>query len=92
MSSTCRLSTIGPEGMGFVAGGFTMQHAVGSPKPWRFSLIKSLVDAAPPSNAVKAYWKHVEAPIFLYGKFTLWKRRLGLTIAAFVGRFYSRNP
>ena len=32
------LTTMGPEAMGFVAGGFTMYHAVGQ-KPWRGSLL-----------------------------------------------------
>lgn len=91
MASRCPISAIGPEGMGFFPGGFTMQHAVGTPKPWRFSLVQSLLSANPPRSAIKEFSKHVDGPI---QSMTSWRRarlKTELRIASLVGRFYSRS-
>jgi hypothetical protein len=91
MSTEQCICVIGPEGMGFIPGGFTMQHAVGSPKPWQFSLWKSIARASPPSMAIKAFWMNVENPIKLFGSLEILRARIGLAAATFIGRFYCRN-
>ncbi len=91
MATQEEISAIGPEGMGFVPGGFTMQHAVGSPKPWRFSPLRSMISGTPPSSAIKAFWQYADGPIHLMPDRQLKLRRIGVQIAALSGRFHSRN-
>jgi hypothetical protein len=86
-----RLTTIGPEGMGFTHGGFTMYHSVGSPKPWRRKMIWSALRGAPPGGGDKAFLDHAQSPIQTYGRFTLLAKKLDYYVAALIGRFYSRR-
>lgn len=91
MATSEDISAIGPEGMGFVSGGFTMQHAVGSPKPWRFSFLQSMMSGKPPTSAIKAFWEHADGPIRLMSDQKLILHRVGVRLAALSGRFHSRN-
>lgn len=91
MATSQPISAIGPEGMGFTYGGFTMQHAVGSPKPWRFSLQKSILYARPPSMAAKAFLLYTEGPIISMSWLRRRWLRIAMRIASLVGRFYSRT-
>lgn len=84
------LSTMGPEGMGFVAGEVGVYHTVG-PKPWRGSILLRALAANPPSNAFKFFFTQVSAPIRAYSPWRLRVRRLECSIAAFLGRFYRRR-
>lgn len=84
------LSTMGPEGMGFVHSGFTMYHAVGH-KPWRGSLLLRAFAGLPPSRAAKFFFTQVSSPIRAYSKSNLWVKRLECSVAAFIGRFYARR-
>lgn len=85
------LSTVGPEGMDLVPGGFTMFHAIGSPKPWRKSMVLSALHGVPPSGSDKAFLANIDSPIHPYSRFGLAKRRLSCGIGAFIGRFYRRG-
>lgn len=91
MATTEDISAIGPEGMGFVPGGFTMQHALGSPKPWRFSPWRSVISGKPPTSAIKAFWEYANSPICLMPDSQLLLHRIGIRLAALSGRFHSRN-
>jgi hypothetical protein len=84
------ISEIGPEGMDFIPGGFTMSHAFGQPKPWRKRFVRSALKGQGPSLADKAYWVNVTGPIQLYGRGFLKVKALKLTVASFIGRFYRR--
>jgi hypothetical protein len=84
------LTTMGPEAMGFVPGGFTMFHAVGQ-KPWRGSFLLRALKAMPPSDADKFFLTQVSSPICAYSSCRLMAKRLACAIAAFVGRFYRRR-
>jgi len=90
MYTDCPLSTMGPEAMGFVNGGFTMYHAV-IRKPWRGSILKRALAGNPPSNAVKQFFNHVSSPIKAYTTAQLLSKRLACAAAGFIGRFYGRR-
>jgi hypothetical protein len=91
MYTTAPLSTIGPEGMGFVPGGFTMYHSVGSPKPWRKSFLRYALRAIPPTNNDKHFLAMMEGPIRPYSPMTLRWKKLTCSIASLIGRFYARR-
>jgi len=84
-------STIGPEGMGFISGGFTMYHSVGAPKAWRKKFIRACLDGFPPSNGEKHFLQCAEGPLHPYSASALRGLRRRAGIAAFLGRFYRRS-
>jgi hypothetical protein len=84
------LSTLGPDGMDFVHGGFTMSHAAASPKPWRKNMVLSALGGAPPFSSDKAFLEHLSDPIRAYSSLRLAARRLSCRIGALIGRFYRR--
>lgn len=90
MSTTAALSEIGPEGMDFVHGGFTMSHAIGSPKPWKKNFILGSLNGNPPSLADKAFWKNVGYPINTFSITTKKSKNVSIKMASFLGRFYRK--
>jgi hypothetical protein len=90
MYSEFPLSTLGPQGMGFVPGDVKMYHTVGQ-KPWRGSLLCRALAGVPPSNAMKFFFTQVSSPICPYSPMRLRAKRLACFIAAFIGRFYQRS-
>ena len=90
MAAEPHLSTIGPEGMDFIPGGFTMSHAVGSPKPWRKNYLLSALNGSGPSAADKAFWDNAAAPIEVFPPFVIRRRRATIRLASLIGRFYHR--
>lgn len=91
MYTRCPLTTLGPQGMGFVFGAsMAMYHAVG-PKPWRGSLLLRSLKGLPPSGAAKCFLAHAGQPIRAYGTVQLLAKRLECLLASFVGRFYRRS-
>lgn len=85
------LSTVGPEGMDFCPGGFTMSHAVGAPKPWRKRMILSAVNGKGPTLADRAYWRYADGPIAMFTRWQLWMHRLDNLLGAAVGRMIRRS-
>ena len=90
MYSGYPLTTIGPESMDFISGGYTMSHAIGSPKPWRKNMVLSALAGLPPSASDKASIAHSSYPIRAYSRFKLAARLLSCNLGAFIGRFYHR--
>lgn len=91
MYTKCPLTTLGPQGMGFVFGAsMAMYHAVG-PKPWRGSFLLRALRGLPPSGAAKCFLEHAGGPIRAYGTLHLLAKRLECLLAALVGRFYRRS-
>jgi len=90
MCTTAPLSEIGPEGMDFIHGGFTMSHAIGGPKPWRKRFISSALKGIPPSLADKAFWQNVGFPINTFNNETIKYKGLSIKVASFIGRFYRK--
>ena len=85
------LSTIGPEGMGFIPGGFTMYHTVGSPKPWRKSFLKSALAGVPPWNGDKHFLECADGPIHPFTRSELKTLRRSARLGAMIGRFNRRG-
>ena len=90
MYSHMPLSAIGPEGMGFIPGGFIMYHSVGPSKPWRKKFLRSAFRALPPTPADKHFLEYADGPILSYSSLSLKWRRMCAGIAVLVGRFYRR--
>jgi len=84
-------STIGPEGMGFVYGGFTMYHSVGKMKAWRKKFLRAALAGLPPTNGEKHFLTCIDGPLHPYPAFAVRSLRLRAGIAALVGRFYRRS-
>ena len=91
MCCGCPISEIGPEGMDFEPGGWTMSHATSSPKPWSKNFLSSALKGFPPTRAEHLYWHNVQFPIAPYNsrRKVLHKYRC-MRIASFIGRFYRR--
>lgn len=85
------VSFVGQEAMGFKPGEPLMPHALGTPKPWKKKFLLTSMNGVPPSGADKAFWSHVSGPIKLYKTFDLVMKSISISMAAFIGRFYSRN-
>jgi hypothetical protein len=84
------LTTLGPQGMGFILGGIMMYHAVGH-KPWNGSLLLRALKGLPPTGAAKFYFALAGSPIRVYSPLHLRAKRLACAVAALIGRFYSRR-
>lgn len=84
-------STIGPEGMDLVPGGFTMSHAIGSPKPWRKKMIREALRGKAVGPADKGYWANTQGPIQLYSARTFFWKHVALRASAAIGRFIQRS-
>jgi len=85
------LSTLGPQGMGFIFGAsMVMYHAVGL-KPWRGSFLLRALRGMPPSGAMKSFLAQAASPIRAYSPMHLRAKRLACAMASFIGRFYSRR-
>jgi hypothetical protein len=90
MCTTSPLSEMGPEGMDFIHGGFTMSHATGNPKPWKKNFIISGLKGNPPTLADKAFWNNVGLPIKSLGNNKNTIKNLSIKTASFLGRFYRK--
>jgi hypothetical protein len=84
-------TTIGPEGMGFVSGGFTMYHSVGPGKAWRKKFLRASLEGMPPSAGDKHFLATADGPLHPYSAWALKTMRLRAGLAAFLGRFYRRS-
>lgn len=84
------LSEIGSEGMDFIASGWTMSHATGSPKPWKKNFLLGALDGKPPTTPEKSYWQYADTPILTSSKAFIKFKRVCILITAFTGRFYRR--
>ncbi len=90
MCTKCPLTTVGPQGMGFIFGAsMAMYHAVG-PKPWRVSFLLRALEGLPPSGAMKCFLAHAGGPIRAYGTVRLRAKQLACSLASLIGRFYRR--
>jgi len=84
------LTTLGPEGMGFITGGFTMHHTVGLTKPWRKKFLLSALDGRPPSGGDKYFLQCASGPLHPFTPGQLKRKRLSAQWATLIGRFFRR--
>ena len=84
------LSIVGKDGMDFVHGGFLMSHALGAPKPWRKPFIREALRGYPPSLADHCFWQHTIHPIDIFTPGLRRWKKLDLSIACGIARFYAR--
>lgn len=91
MCSESPLSEIGPEGMDFIPGGWTMSHALGYLKPWKKNFLLSVLKGNPPTLADRSYWENVEGPLKIHNSFYIQIKIFSLKAAAFFSRFYRRS-
>ncbi|MDB5086226.1 MAG: hypothetical protein JWR09_220 [Mucilaginibacter sp.] len=85
------ISEMGPEGMDFIGGGFTMSHAIGTPKPWQKNYMTSAFRGNAPGIADREFWLNVKSPVNCYGDGYIKLKQLSIKTAALIGRFYKRN-
>ncbi|WP_207429620.1 hypothetical protein [Pedobacter sp. SYSU D00535] len=85
------ISYLGKEGMGFTVGPTVMAHALGGPKPWSKKFIKAAFMGVPPSTAEKEFWKNASGTISPFPPGKLRRKKIGISLAALIGRFYRRN-
>ncbi|MBC7807899.1 MAG: hypothetical protein H7145_17340 [Akkermansiaceae bacterium] len=90
MTTDVPLTTLGPDGMDFVPGGYVMSHAVNSPKPWGRSYLKVALQGRPPGIPDKSFWANSQHPIRLYPAAYVRQRTLAMMIAIALGRVYRR--
>lgn len=84
------ISAIGPEGMGFIPGGYTMFHSVGRAKAWRKKFLRSWLRGVPPTPGEKHFLLNADGPLHPYSAGALRSLRMRASIAAFLGRFYRK--
>jgi hypothetical protein len=85
------VSFVGKEGMAFKSGKPLMSHALGKTKPWLWRPLKQLIAGSPPRVVDRDYWRSANGPIVSQPLSAVKWRRITIQLAAFVGRFYSRN-
>ncbi|CAN8141314.1 hypothetical protein THIOSC13_540001 [uncultured Thiomicrorhabdus sp.] len=82
-----RYSIIGKEGMDILPGGFTMSHALGSPKPWMKKFIRSSLRGNGPTMPDKHYWNYTSSPIKLFSSRYVKNKKISIKIASLAGKF-----
>lgn len=85
------ISAIGPEGMGFIPGGYTMFHSVGRAKAWRKKFLRAWLRGIPPTPGEKHFLSCADGPLHPYAASQLRGMRMRASIAAFLGRFYRKT-
>lgn len=84
------VSRMGPDGMDFLPGGYTMSHATGGAKPWRKRFIRSALGGVPPNQADKGWVQNLETPIQVLPPRVVASKRRAINVAAAIGRFIRR--
>ncbi|WP_162343323.1 hypothetical protein [Cyclobacterium salsum] len=85
------ISIVGKEGMGFKSGSALMYHALDQPKPWKKNPLLRIIKGIVPSPAEKNYWENAKWPIHAHTSGLIHFRKVCLSIAVIIGRFYRRN-
>ena len=84
-----RISSLGPEGMGFAPGLTVMWHAVESAKPWVRNYIKDLIfSGMGVGNSHRRYWHYADGPVCSFSIDDLKWRGLNMKLAVMLSRLY----
>ena len=81
------LSMMGPEGMDFAEGGFTMAHAAGATKPWKKSFALEAVGGRRPTRADREYIKSAAGPVTTFSSLAFAIKKMSLALGIAIGRF-----
>jgi hypothetical protein len=90
MCSNVPISEFGPDGMDFVGGGWLMTHAVGSPKPWRYSFISQFIKGNTIPYSVKVFYQYANGIVKPYKEKEISITTLSIKFFSLLGRFYSK--
>jgi hypothetical protein len=77
--------------MGFEPGVCSLPHALGSPKPWNKSYLRSALQGNAPTTADKAFWSYAQGPLQTFPPSLIHSRRRTISWASLIGRFYHRR-
>jgi len=91
MFSARPVSIVGKDGMDIVPGGFLMAHALGDSKTWRKNFLGEALRGYPPTSADRQFFKHTRAPLRVFPLATERWKRLNLSAACAIARFYGRR-
>ncbi len=86
-----KLSTMGPDGMGFTGTGIALLHATGRKKPWRKRFILEALKGNPPTLADKGWFDFCANPFPALTKLQSVIKTIDLKIASAIGRFIRRS-
>ena len=77
--------------MGFESGVCTLPHALGTPKPWNKSYLRSALQGNAPTTADKAFWSYAQGPLQTFTLSLIHSRKRTIRWASLIGRFYRRR-
>ncbi|MGC6431125.1 MAG: hypothetical protein ACON5F_08800 [Jejuia sp.] len=90
MTSSCDISTIGPEAMGFHFGLSLMVHPLG-PKPWDLNFTKEFLHGKPPRMGDLRFWEYVNGnELQPYLKLTVLWKLFWIKLYKGLSRLYSK--
>ena len=85
------LRIAGRSWMGFEPGVCALPHALGSPKPWNKSYLKSALQGYAPTKADKAFWQYAQGFLQTFPPSYIHSQQRMIRWASLIGRFYRRN-
>jgi hypothetical protein len=85
------LSIVGKEAMAIAPGTSLLPHAIGHPKPWRWSPLTQAFDGRPPRKVDVEYWNNARGIVTAHSPTLIRQRLLTMKIASLIGRFYRRR-
>ena len=85
------LSIVGKEAMAISPGTSMLPHAIGHPKPWRWSPLRQALDGRPPRKVDLEYWDNAQGIVTAHSPTLVRQRVLTMKIASLIGRFYRRR-
>jgi hypothetical protein len=89
IAHSTRISSLGPEGMGFAPGMSVLWHAADAPKPWRRNdLYELLRHGRGVGNVHRRFWHYADGPVRSWTDDELRWRRLRQQIAVVLSRLY----
>ncbi len=90
MTTELPLAEFGPDGMGFIGGGWLMLHATGSPKPWNKNYFLEFLKGNKASLTDKEFWNYADGIIRFNTNSSISFKKFSLKATSFLGRFYSK--
>ncbi len=84
-------SHLGKPAMDFDRGGLNiLPHALGAPKPWHVTPVRSALKGIQPRNVDREYWNSSKGPISAHGSMRIKFKMMEMLVAKMIGRFYAK--